>query len=44
MILGPIQGHDYAQMAKILGTNAGVVKGRLHRARESIRECMAQFR
>lgn len=37
MILGPIQGHTYEQMAAILGTNEEVIKGRLHRARENVR-------
>lgn len=44
MILGPIQGHTYEQMANILGTNEEVIKGRLHRARENIREMLKQHR
>lgn len=44
MILGPIQGHTYDQMALILGTNEEVIKGRLHRARENIREFLKEER
>lgn len=44
MILGPIQGHSYEQMAAILGTNEEVIKGRLHRARENIREFLKEDR
>jgi RNA polymerase sigma-70 factor (ECF subfamily) len=44
MILGPIQGHSYEQMAQILGTNEEVIKGRLHRARENIREFLKEDR
>jgi len=44
MILGPIQGHTYEQMAAILGTNEEVIKGRLHRARENIREFLKEER
>jgi RNA polymerase sigma-70 factor, ECF subfamily len=44
MILGPIQGHTYEQMASILGTNEEVIKGRLHRARENIREFLKEDR
>lgn len=44
MILGPIQGHTYEEMANILGTNEEVIKGRLHRARENIREMLKQHR
>lgn len=44
MILGPIQGHSYEQMAQILGTNEEVIKGRLHRARENIREFLKEER
>jgi RNA polymerase sigma-70 factor (ECF subfamily) len=44
MILGPIQGHSYDQMAHILGTSEEVIKGRLHRARENIREWLKHHR
>ena len=44
MVLGPIQGHTYEQMAQILGTNEEVIKGRLHRARENIREFLREER
>jgi RNA polymerase sigma factor (sigma-70 family) len=44
MILGPIQGHSYEQMAHILGTSEEVIKGRLHRARENIREWLKHHR
>lgn len=44
MILGPIQGHSYDQMATILGTTEEVIKGRLHRARENVREWLKHHR
>lgn len=44
MILGPIQGHNYQQMAEITGTTEEVIKGRLHRARENIRAMLASHR
>ena len=44
IILGPIQGHSYEEMAQILGTNEEVIKGRLHRARENIREILKEDR
>jgi DNA-directed RNA polymerase specialized sigma24 family protein len=44
MVLGPIQGHSYEQMALILGTNEEVIKGRLHRARENIRDFLKEDR
>ncbi len=37
LILGPIDGHSYEEMAEILGVTIPVVKSRLHRARENIR-------
>jgi len=37
MILGPVQGHSYDEMSEILGVSVTVIKGRLHRARESMR-------
>jgi RNA polymerase sigma-70 factor (ECF subfamily) len=37
MILGPVQGHSYQEMSDILEVSVTVVKGRLHRARESLR-------
>lgn len=40
LVLGPIQGHTYEQMAHILGTHEDVIKGRLHRARENIRNIL----
>ncbi|MBI4861917.1 MAG: sigma-70 family RNA polymerase sigma factor [Candidatus Riflebacteria bacterium] len=42
MILGPIQGHSYEEMAAILGTTDDVIKSRLHRARENIREFLKE--
>lgn len=42
MILGPIQGHSYDQIAEIIGVSEGVVKGRLHRARENIKNNMRE--
>jgi RNA polymerase sigma-70 factor (ECF subfamily) len=44
MVLGPIQGHSYAQMATITGESEVVIKGRLHRARETIRVAMNAHR
>lgn len=44
LVLGPIQGHNYEQMAQILGTNEEVVKGRLHRARENLRQMVGGLR
>ena len=44
MILGPVQGHSYDQMATILGTTEEVIKGRLHRARENVREWLKHHR
>ena len=44
MILGPIQGHSYDEMAQIIGTTTEVVKARLHRARENLREDLARLR
>lgn len=40
MVLGPIQGHSYAQISEILGVSPDVVKGRLHRGRESVRRLL----
>lgn len=40
LVLGPIQGHSYDEMSKILGFSTNVIKGRLHRAREKLRELM----
>lgn len=37
LVLGPIQGHSYEEMSKILGISTNVIKGRLHRARENLR-------
>ena len=37
MILGPVQGHSYQEMSDILEVSVTVIKGRLHRARESLR-------
>jgi DNA-directed RNA polymerase specialized sigma24 family protein len=44
MILGPIQGHSYDQIASIVGTTEDVIKGRLHRARENIRAWLKEHR
>jgi RNA polymerase sigma-70 factor, ECF subfamily len=44
MILGPIQGHSYQEMAEIMGTSEEVIKGRLHRARENIRTLLKSHR
>jgi len=34
--LGPIQGHDYQEMAHMLDVTPDVIKGRLHRARRKL--------
>jgi len=44
MVLGPLQGHSYEEIAQILGTTEEVIKGRLHRARENIREFLKEER
>lgn len=44
MTLGPIMGHGYEAIGEILGLTPEVVKGRLHRARERIRELMREHR
>lgn len=41
MLLGPIQGMSYDEMAKVLETSVPVVKARLHRARENLRKRFA---
>jgi RNA polymerase sigma-70 factor (ECF subfamily) len=40
LVLGPIQGHSYEEMSKILGISTNVIKGRLHRARENLRDLL----
>lgn len=40
LVLGPIQGHSYEEMSRILGISTNVIKGRLHRARENLRELL----
>jgi len=37
MILGPVQGHSYQEISEMLDVSVTVIKGRLHRARESLR-------
>lgn len=41
MLLGPIQGRDYEELAGMLGTSRAAVKGRLHRARAALRREIA---
>lgn len=36
IVLGPIQGHTYEEIAEILCVSVDVVKGRLHRARNNL--------
>ncbi len=38
MVLGPIQGLSYEEMSEVLGVSVTVIKGRLHRARENLRD------
>jgi RNA polymerase sigma-70 factor (ECF subfamily) len=40
IVLGPIQGHCYAHMARILGVSSDMIKGRLHRARLAIQRAL----
>lgn len=44
MTLGPILGHSYEEIGEILTVTPEVVKGRLHRARERVRELMKSYR
>lgn len=44
MALGPIMGHSYEEIGEILGLSPEVVKGRLHRARERVRDLMKNHR
>lgn len=44
MTLGPIMGHSYEEIGEILSLSPEVVKGRLHRARERVRELMKLHR
>lgn len=41
MILGPLQGRSYGEMANLLGTTEVKIKSRLHRARVTLRERVA---
>ncbi|MEJ2315221.1 MAG: sigma-70 family RNA polymerase sigma factor [Nitrospirota bacterium] len=40
MVLRDVQGFSYAEIGGMLGLAEGTVKSRLHRARESVRECL----
>lgn len=40
IVLGPIQGHRYEHMARMLGVSSDVIKGRLHRARHAIQRAL----
>lgn len=40
LVLGPIQGRSYEEMSRLLGISTNVIKGRLHRARENLRELL----
>ena len=40
VVLGPIQGHSYDEMARILGMSTDVVKGLLHRGRQNLRRLL----
>lgn len=40
IVLGPIQGHGYHEIARILGEPQEVVKGRMHRARATLRRVL----
>lgn len=38
MILGPVMGHSYQEIAEIIGESITVIKGRLFRARQNFRK------
>lgn len=40
IILGPIQGFSYEQISQAFGVSQNVIKGRLHRARASLRRSL----
>lgn len=40
VVLGPIQGHSYREMAEILAIPLDAIKGRLHRARVHLRRIL----
>lgn len=44
MVLGPIQGLSYEEISGVLGVSVTVIKGRLHRARENLRERYDQMK
>jgi RNA polymerase sigma-70 factor (ECF subfamily) len=43
-VLADVQGHEYLEVAKIIGKPLGTVKSRLARARARIRECLQRYR
>lgn len=43
IVLRDIQGFSYAEIGGMLGVAEGTVKSRLHRARESVRECLKRI-
>lgn len=44
LVMAALQGMSYEDMSIMLGVNEEVIKGRLHRARESIRSQLAHLR
>jgi len=44
ILLGPVRGLSYEEMARVLGVSVPVVKARLHRARENLRGRVAAMR
>lgn len=44
ILLGPVKGLSYDEMARVLGVTVPVVKARLHRARENLRSRVAALR
>lgn len=44
ILLGPIRGLSYEEMARVLDVTVPVVKARLHRARENLRQRVAALR
>jgi len=44
LTLGPILGHSYEEIGEVLNLTPEVVKGRMHRARERLREMMRPLR
>jgi len=42
-VLRELEGKSYAEIAEITGVDAGIIKARLHRGRESLRKALAHL-